>query len=283
MVDIYRTIQLNRANLGAVNIGLAVQALWPNTLGGTIMQRSRGQAQYVHHGNYVYDDEVVGYLYSVLRANGWKWAPSVEGANGGAVLDFEQDAGECRYVSAALELLFYAPAPYGFQLPQGNVQTVQYNGANEAGFMAVHDPARAFGLGYNVISTTSRNLLPGYYLWANHWVTHWAGDYYDANYNRIYAALPAMAAIQMASVTPKSRDDGSYLIVVDTVDLSHTANAALDGLYVKTQGNDYARQVIDRARQQNSTTYGAELRSVPFVGPFPRPYRDDGDYTIPLS
>lgn len=281
MVDIYSTIQQNRLALDRLAFAPRQRAAWPFTLGGTIMQRSRGQAS-AQGGNYVYDDQVVGYLHAVLQANGWQWSPTQEGDDGGAVLDFDRNLGECSFVAAALEVLLYAPAPYGFELAQASVGLASYGGANAAGFIALHDPAVAFGLGYNIIDRTTGRLREGYYLWGNHTVTEWAGDFYDANYNRLYGRLSDMAAIEMQSVQQRVHCDALQTIV-ETVDLSATRYAALDGLYVRTDGyGEYPQKLLELSRRQNRAL-GAEARSFPLVGPFARPYDETLPYTIDLG
>ncbi|SMF11623.1 hypothetical protein SAMN06265365_105276 [Tistlia consotensis] len=291
MVKIYRTIQQNRQNLGALTIGYDRRARWPGTLGGAIMERSYGKAadrRSRGSGYYVYDREVVAWLHAFLKANRWEWSPQVEGADGGAVLDLQRTAGECSYVSAALELLFYAPAPYGFQLAQGSVELAPYGGRNGAGFIANHDPAGAFGLGYNIIDAGTQKLVPGFFLWGNHMVTKWAGDFYDANYNRTYRRLSDMARVEMASIDIKSQTiDGEdcTLFVNDTGSLSSRSSQvrALEGIYVKVANDGpYFRKLVALGKRLNGAI-GAEQRSVPFVGPFPRPYREDADYSIKID
>lgn len=287
MVELYSKIQASRSNLKGLVIPSKTRAVLPYTIGGAVMERSRGRAS-KREGYYVYDQEVVAYLHGYLKANGWKWAPRSLGKDGGSVLDFTQRSGECSFVSAALELLFYAPAPYGFQLAPDSVSLESYFGKNDAGFIANHDPAGAFGLGNNMIDRTTGQLIPGFFLWANHTVTKWAGDYYDANYNRTYRKLSDMARVDMAAHEQQWQTIGEadYLLnVVDTGNLSSRSSQvrALDGLYVQfVGGGPYVYKVIDLGTRLNEEA-NAELGSIPYVGPFPRPFRKDADYTIDVG
>ncbi|SMF11640.1 hypothetical protein SAMN06265365_105274 [Tistlia consotensis] len=280
MVEIYQDIQQKRSDLSTVKFDYKTQALWPETLGGAIMKRSRVQAD-VHGGNYVYDDEVLGYLHSYLAENGWKWQPSKPGKNGGAVLDLALSGGECRYVSAALELLFYAPAPYGFQLPEKAVKTVQYEGAKQSGFLSQHDPAKAFGLGYNIIDPKTKTLLEGFLFWPNHWVTEWGDDYYDANYNRIYRKLSDMSLLDVDHDEYKKAGETSYISLV-TAAPGQDCPEELDGFYVRTVGGEYTAKTQQLAVTLNEKL-GFELRTGVYVGPFPKPYDANKTYAIDLD
>src|SRR5690606_29291952 len=87
MVEIYRRIEQHRPDLPAPVFTAGERAAWPFTLGGTVMNRSLGQA--IHQDtDYVVASQVQAYLNAFLRADGWQWNPRQPDGSGGAVLDF---------------------------------------------------------------------------------------------------------------------------------------------------------------------------------------------------
>lgn len=282
MVEIYRRIEQHRPDLPAPVFTAGEQAAWPFTLGGTVMNRSLGQA--IHQDtDYVVASQVQAYLNAFLRADGWQWNPRQPDGSGGAVLDFAQDDGSCWYPAMALELLLSAPQPYGFEQPQDEVAHRRYAGAADSGFLALHDHRATFGLGYNVIHRATARLLQGYYLWGNHVVTAFDGRFYDPSYNRLYGVLGDMAFAEMASQQESWDEDGTVrTIAVTTADLAGGPAAALDGVYVQITNSAYAGRLAERALQENRAL-GASLYDPPFVGPFPRPFDPEADYRIDLD
>ncbi|SMF11616.1 hypothetical protein SAMN06265365_105277 [Tistlia consotensis] len=282
MVEIYQTIEQHRHGLSQLHFDEDLEAAWPFTLGGTVMNRSLGQA--IHQNtDYVVASQVQAYLNGFLRANRWEWNPRGYGGSGGAVLDFEQESGSCWFPAMSLELLLYAPLPYGFEQDQSEVTTREYKGAANSGFVTRHDHRRAFGLGYNIVNRNTTHLWQGYYFWGSHVVTAFDDQFYDPSYNRRYAEIDDMAFAEMARFDDSWNEAGTIRTrAVTTADLSNGPAAALDGVYVQITGGGYGTRLAERAQSENRQL-GADLYDLPFAGPFDKPFDPEANYQLDLG
>lgn len=143
-------------------------------------------------------------FYQWLAQRGWTWDPGVPGNSylaGARVLDGVVNRGECAYPAYALAYMINAPQPYGFGV--GGASVVTFSGANAAGFISNH--AGALQGPQPNITRPEGGALPGYYYWANHKVVQYGGQYYDPNYNAVYAMPAGMAAASLQVVRQNAR------------------------------------------------------------------------------
>lgn len=146
-----------------------------------------------------------------LANRNWVWDPAVPGNSflaGARLLDGTVTRGECGFPANALAYMINAPQPYGFGV--GGAVVVTYSGANGQGFIANH--ANALPGPQPNITRPQGGPLPGYYYWDNHKVVQFGGQYYDPNYNAVYAMPAGMAvtSLQLVRQNVRLRDLNDY-------------------------------------------------------------------------
>lgn len=145
-------------------------------------------------------------FHQFLTNRGWRWEPAVAGASynaGARLLDGTVTQGECGYPAFALAYIIQAPPPYGFGMGVGSAAVVTYSGAHNNGFISNH--ANALPGPQPNITRPAGGALAGFYYWDNHKVVQYGGQFYDPNYNAIYAAPAGMAVASLQTVRQQVR------------------------------------------------------------------------------
>ncbi|WP_144053801.1 hypothetical protein [Baaleninema simplex] len=167
-------------------------------------------------------------LHQRFQADGWQWVP-----NSGAKADGRQalegrnvrNQGQCAVLAGALYALLICPHPFGCgQVPGLNDRVDSYNNGG-LGFISAHPLAGIFSLPAHVYNT--HGVLQGRYLWDNHYVVAYQGDWYDPSYNLVYNnAISDMAAEDLTTGETQEASGDSWF----------RTNA---GLYVRCSETDY--------------------------------------------
>ncbi|MBP0001239.1 MAG: hypothetical protein J7641_19985 [Cyanobacteria bacterium SID2] len=173
-------------------------------------------------------DLLMDCLHQRFQTDGWQWVPnSGNKADGRRALEGSnvRNQGQCAVLAGALYALLICPHPFGCgQVPGLNDEVDSYNNGG-LGFISAHPLAGIFGLPARVYNT--HGVLQGRYLWDNHYVVAYQGNWYDPSYNLVYNnAISDMAAEDLTTGETQEASGDSWF----------RTNA---GLYVRCSETDY--------------------------------------------
>jgi hypothetical protein len=129
-------------------------------------------------------DAFVDYIHT--SGNGLTWAGSGGGGGGTGLIDGDKTTGECAMFAKSLQVLAYAPSPYGLGVSQTDVDYVNYTGRYGNGFISNHPLAGLVRLRPNVANQEL-------YLWSNHKIVSYQGTFWDPMYKTTYKTKDQMA------------------------------------------------------------------------------------------
>lgn len=245
------------AQIYAHNAGVAANVAWtlppsispnsmPDGLGYKLLQRAGALAGLA---DTTFEHLFKAFCDEQFRA-GWVWKPAGGGFASGALLDGTKLTGECQHFALNLLTLARAPQPYGMGLV--NVEKVNYPGANDQGFVAVHNGTH-MTLKSNVLPLPDQ---PGdrLYFWENHKVIKWNNQYWDPCYRtEPYNAVADMARYELTGEHVRTDKTGVW----DSADLeSYNKGCTAEKATYKGRFFFFRRQSASEAQETGCSLEG---------------------------